>query len=59
MRTDWLELKVPPLALTVAAAIVVVVASRLHEGATLIDPVIAHVAGSVIAFVGLAVAIRE
>lgn len=58
MRTDRLELKVPPLALTVAAAIVVVVASRLHAGATVVEPVIAHVAGGGIGFVGLALAVR-
>ena len=58
MRGDWLELKVPPLALTIAAATVVVVASPLHAGATAIDPVIAYFAGSVIAFAGLASAVR-
>lgn len=58
MRADWLELKVPPLAVTVAAAIVVILASRLHAGATVVEPVIAHFAGSVIAFAGLALAVR-
>jgi protein-S-isoprenylcysteine O-methyltransferase Ste14 len=58
MRADWLELKVPPLALTVAAAIVVVVVSFLHEGATAIDQVTARLAGGVIALVGLSLALR-
>ena len=58
MRADWLELKVPPLALTVGAAIVVAAASRLHAGATVVEPVIAHFAGGTIAFVGLALAVR-
>jgi protein-S-isoprenylcysteine O-methyltransferase Ste14 len=58
MRVDWLDLKVPPLALTIAAAAVVVLAQRLHTGATVVEPVVAHFAGGVIAFTGLALAVR-
>lgn len=58
MRADWLELKVPPLALTVAASLVVVVASRLHDGAATAEPIITYFAGGAIALVGLASAVR-
>lgn len=58
MRADWLELKVPPLALTIAAATVVVGASRLHQGPAPMDPVLARFVGSVIAFAGVALAVR-
>ena len=58
MRVDWLELNVPPLALTIAAATFMVAASRVQQRATPIDPVTAYFAGGVIAFAGLALAVR-
>lgn len=56
MRVDWLELKVPPLALTVAAATVIVAASYVQQRPPPIDAAIAYLTGSGLAFAGLALA---
>ncbi|HET9023470.1 MAG TPA: isoprenylcysteine carboxylmethyltransferase family protein [Burkholderiaceae bacterium] len=46
----------PPLALTVAAAVVTVAAARIHDGATAVEPTIARVVGIGIALTGFALA---
>lgn len=58
MRLDWLELKVPPLAVTVVAAALTLTMPKTF-GATnvFLAPVIAQTAGAIAAGIGLAVAL--
>ena len=58
MRLDWLELKVPPLALTVGAAIVMVVVPAAFGRTTSVRPEIAIPIGIAAALAGLLLALR-
>ena len=53
MRLDWLELKVPPLALTVGAAIVMVVVPAAFGRTTSVRPEVAIPIGIAAALAGL------
>jgi protein-S-isoprenylcysteine O-methyltransferase Ste14 len=56
MRLDWLELKVPPLALTVGAAIVMVVVPAAFGRTTSVRPEVAIPIGIAAALAGLLLA---
>ena len=58
MRLDWLALKVPPLALTVGAAIVMVVIQAAFGRTTSVRPEIAIPIGIAAALAGLLLAFR-
>jgi len=58
MRLDWLELKVPPLALTVGAAIVMVVVPAAFGRTTSVRPEVAIPIGIAAALAGLLLALR-
>ena len=56
MRLERLNLKVPPLALTAGAAVVMVGAAYAAEGTPIVTPLLAWVGGSAFALVGIAIA---
>jgi len=58
MRLDWLALKVPPLALTVGAAIVMVVVTATFGRTTSVRPEVAIPIGIAAALAGLLLAFR-
>jgi protein-S-isoprenylcysteine O-methyltransferase Ste14 len=58
MRFETLELKVPPLALTICAAAVMVGVDYASEGIPLVAPSLAWGAGGAVALSGLAIAYR-
>jgi len=58
MRLDWLELRVPPLALTVGAAIVMAVVSAAFGRTTSMSPELATPMGIAAALAGLMLAFR-
>ena len=58
MRLDWLALKVPPLALTVGAAIVMVVVTATFGRTTSVRPEVAIPIGIAAALAGLLLALR-